>query len=86
MSILKGNGNMLTVVIICVTLYLSVVTVCKTAIHIAGISHKQDVLNSTAIAEMEKALNDAYTKPDSEAPVNFDEVIKAISEVWDDEN
>ena len=77
---------MLTVIIICVTLYLSVVTGCRAAIRIAEISHTSNDLSGASLAEMEKVLNDTYEKADNEAPANFDAVIKAIREVWDDED
>ena len=84
-KILKGNGNMLTVIIICVTLYLSVLTVCRTAVHIVKSVHSKSELSDASIAAMDKALNDVYDKPDKDTPANFDDIIEAISEVWDDE-
>lgn len=76
---------MLTVIIICVTLYLSVLTICHTAMRIVQAVHSKNELSDASIAAMDKALNDAYDKPDKDAPANFDDIIKAISEVWDDE-
>lgn len=76
---------MLTVIFICVTLYLSVITVCRTLIRVVNLLQAAGTHNSEALEAMNKALDETYNKPGKDAPVNFDQVIEAINEVFDED-